>query len=323
MATLTTTLNSTNVRNLLQMWSDRLHLRVASRWAPAAAAEKAARLFMTPPRIPHTDRELELLTQGRAFEVRGDRGTSPNSPLSLMAWRFGREDRPMVVLSHGWAGRGAQLRTFVPPLLAAGYQVVLFDHAGHGRSAGSASTLVHFVQGLDLVVRYMEGEGAAVVGLVGHSLGAAALGVWLNANGRELRAVLVAPPTSVERYSRYFAQRLGIPENVRQAMQARIERMLGQSWSDFELPNSVRNIRAPALVIHDGDDREVRASAGLALARAWPDARFVGTRGLGHRGVLRDAAVVRDVVDFIDGRVVFARPPATDARAFDAPAPLL
>ena len=92
MTTLSTAVNSTNVRNLVRMWSDRLHLRIASRWAPAAAAEKAARLFMTPPRIPHTDRELDLLAQGRPFEVRADRGTSPNSPLSLVAWRFGRED---------------------------------------------------------------------------------------------------------------------------------------------------------------------------------------------------------------------------------------
>ena len=308
--------NSTNVRYLIQGLAARWQLRWSALWAPAAAADQAARLFMTPPRIPHTARELELLAMGTRFEVReGD--------LSLMAWRFGRSDRPAVLLSHGWAGRGAQLRTFVKPLLEAGYQVVAFDHVGHGASGGTASTLIHFVRGLDAVARHLERNGAAIAGIVGHSLGAAAVGAWLNANGRELRAVLLAPPTSVERHSRFFARRLGLSEGVRRAMQERIERAIGQPWSAFELPQSVAKVRAPALVIHDGDDHEVRASAGLALARAWKDARFVATRGLGHRGVLRDEAVVRDIVDFIADRTVFPPPPADDTRAFAAPAPIL
>lgn len=309
-------INSTNVRLLLAAWAHRVHLGVTSRIAPARAAEMAASLFMTPPRIPHTPRELELLATGVRFEVQ-------DGPLAIAAWRFGRGDRPVVLLSHGWGGRGAQLRTFVPPLVDAGYQVVLFDHVGHGRSGGVASTLVHFVEGLDAVARRLESERATIAGLVGHSLGAAAVGAWLNANGRAIRAVLLAPPTSVERYSRFFARRLGLPESVRRAMQERIERTLGQPWASFELPHSVANVRAPALVIHDCADTEVRATAGLALARAWPGARFCATRGLGHRGVLRDAGVVRDVVDFIAARVVFPPPPDDDARAFAAPAPLL
>ena len=76
-------------------------------------------------------------------------------------------------------------------------------------------------------------------------------------------------------------------------------------------------------MIHDRADTEVRSTAGLALARAWPGAAFVATRGLGHRGVLRDAGVVQDVVDFVADRVVFTPPPPRDARTFEAPAPLL
>jgi hypothetical protein len=68
-------------------------------------------------------------------------------------------------------------------------------------------------------------------------------------------------------------------------------------------------------VIHDRDDREVGFASGEALARAWRGARLVRTRGLGHRGVLRDAEVVRDAVDFIAATHVF--------RAFEQPAPLL
>jgi pimeloyl-ACP methyl ester carboxylesterase len=309
--------NRTNVRNAINLFRYKAEVALTSALAPDRAVDTAARLFTTPPRIPHTARELELLATGTRFEVR-------EGHLSLMAWTFGAPDRPAVLLSHGWGGRGAQLRSFVPALLEAGYRVVLFDHVGHGYSGGVASTLVHFVQGLDAVARHVESRGARIVAVVGHSLGAAAAGAWLNANQREARAVLIAPPTSLERYSGFFARKLGIPEGVRRAMQERFERALGQAWKDFELPQSVAKVRAQALVIHDLGDTEVAAASGIALARAWPGARFAATRGLGHRGVLRDEAVARDVVDFIADRVVFAPPPTHGhPRAFGAPAPIL
>ena len=309
--------NSTNVRHaMLHAWT-RLHLAVTAAFAPARAVDTAARLFSTPPRFEHTARELELLSTGTRYSV-----ASAYGPLA--AWRFGRTDRPVAILVHGWGGRGAQLRAFVPALLEAGYQVVLFDHVGHGYSPRGQSTLVHFLAGLEAVVADVESQGGKVAALVGHSLGAAAVGTWLNQTRRDVRAVLIAPPTSVERYSGHFARRLGIPEKVRRAMQERFERTLGRRWSEFELPHGVANARAEALVIHDAGDREVPQSGGMALARAWKGARFAPTRGLGHRMILRDPAVVRDAIDFLERRVVFAPPPAAGERlAFNAPAPIL
>lgn len=308
--------NSTNVRNLVGLALQRLRFTVKSALAPEQAVDAAARLFSTPPRHAHTAREQELLATGTRYAVSAPDG-------DLAAWRFGRADRPAVVLVHGWGGRGAQLRAFVPALLEAGYQVLLFDHVGHGHSAGREATLVHFTRDIDAVVADAEARGTRIAAFIGHSLGAAAVGAWLNHTARDARAVLVAPPTSVERYSGYFARRLGISEPVRRAMQERFERALGRPWSDFELPQAVAKVRSPALVIHDAGDREVAFSAGLALARAWRGARLVRTRGLGHRMILRDPEVVRDAVDFISGQVTFAPPPAAGhARPFGAPAPI-
>lgn len=312
----TLTRNSTNVRNAVNFAWYRISLAVTSALAPRKAVDQAARLFSTPPRFEHTARELELLAIGTRYEVATPHG-------ALAAWRFGRADRPIVLLVHGWGGRGAQLRAFVPALLDAGYQVVLFDHVGHGHSEPGRSTLVHFLAGIDAVVSDAEGRGAKLAGVIGHSLGAAAAGSWLNRTRREVRAVLIAPPTSVERHSGFFARKLGIPEPVRRAMQERFERDLGQRWAQFELPQAVADVRAQALVIHDAGDREVAQAAGIALARTWPGARFSGTRGLGHRLILRDPAVVQDAVDFLANEVAFAPPPACGAAAFGAPAPIL
>src|SRR5450432_2750718 len=309
-------INSTNVRNYTRLAWERLNLAVSTVLAPRRAVDRAARLFSTPPRFAHTPLERDLLATGRGFVVDSTEGR-------VAAWRFGEGDRPAVILMHGWGGRGAQLRAFVPALVEAGYQAILFDHTGHGHSEGREASLVHFMKGLDAVARNVEAGGVKVAGIVAHSLGAAAATAWLNHTRRGMRVVLIAAPTSLERYSGYFARRLGMAESIRRAMQQRFERRFGHRWDEFELPQSVARMNAHALVIQDADDRDVAAASGLALARAWHGARFLLTRGLGHRQILRDASVVADAVDFLLDRVQFAPPPRRgEAFAYSAPAPI-
>jgi pimeloyl-ACP methyl ester carboxylesterase len=303
-------LNSTNVRNTLTYAWERVALAVSSAFAPDRAIRRAARLFATPPRHRHTPPEIEALRKGCGFVVNV-------GFLRLAAWRFGKTAAPAIVFSHGWGGRGAQFRAFVAPLVEAGYQVVLFDHEGHGHSEGGEASLIHFVRGLEAVVAKLESERVAIAGLVGHSLGAAAVAAYLNASARPLRAVLIAPPTSIERYSSHFARRFGIPESIRRAMQERFEQRLGRRWKEFELPQSVARVTAPALVVHDAEDRDVAFASGAALARAWRGGRLLGTHGLGHRAILRDPGVVRDALDFLEDRVVFPAPQQA------SPAPIL
>ncbi len=310
-------MNSTNVRKSVTLAWERLNLAVATVLAPERAVDRAARLFTTPPRFAHTAPERELLASGAGFVVESSEGR-------IAAWRFGQGQSPAVVLVHGWGGRGAQLRAFIPALLDAGYQAIVFDQPAHGYSEGREASLVHFMRGLDAVVADVEASGVQVVGLVAHSLGAAAATAWLNRTRRAMRAVLVAPPISLEGYSGYFARRLGITEPVRHAMQQRFERRFGHRWQEFELPNSVEKVAAHALVIHDAEDREVAAASGLALARAWRGARFLPTRGLGHRRILRDPSVVADAVDFLADRVRFSPPPRRgEVSAWSAPAPIV
>ena len=56
----------------------------------------------------------------------------------------------------------------------------------------------------------------------------------------------------------------------------------------------------------------MRIDSGLAVARAWPDARFKRTFGLGHRRVLRDAGVIAATVAFLKDDVQFSLPPKAD-----------
>ena len=53
----------------------------------------------------------------------------------------------------------------------------------------------------------------------------------------------------------------------------------------------------PTLVVHDRGDRQTPYADAVRLVASLPDARLVTTDGLGHRRILKDAAVVRQVAD--------------------------
>ena len=322
-ASLVRSINSTLVRNYLTLPLIRASTRIAAALAPAWVTRTAAKRFITPPFYPHTAREMRQLQRGRRVSI-------PTKMGKLAAWQFGDRWRPAIVMSHGWGGRGAQFREFVPALLDAGFQVWLFDHVGHGLSEGSEAPITDFAKGVAAVVRIAHDEGVAVAGFVGHSLGCAGIGIALHRELRDeanelrnVRVVQIAPPASLIRYSRFYARMLGLPESVRAAMQWRLEQKIGVGWQEFEMPGAVASFTAKALVIHDQNDKDVRIESGLTVACSWPDARFKRTFGLGHRKILRDADVIAATADFLADRVVFMLPPQADEwTAFPGPAPL-
>lgn len=301
-------INSTIVRNSMMPLVKRFAIALSAAIAPAWTARKASQWFITPPRIGHTPRELQTLTRGTRLAVASPMG-------KLAAWRYGNTSHPAIIFSHGWGGRGAQFREFVPVLVDAGYQVWLFDHVSHGYSDGREAPITDFARGVSAVTRHAQSLGAEVAGFVGHSLGCAGIGIALRQELRHLRharVVQIAPPASLIRYSRHFARTLGLSERLRAAMQWRLEQKIGVAWQEFEMPTAVASQTAKALVIHDQSDREVHIESGLAVARAWPDARFKRTFGLGHRRILRDRGVIEATVDFLKDRVVFSPPPKAD-----------
>ncbi|MEO8101082.1 MAG: alpha/beta fold hydrolase [Betaproteobacteria bacterium] len=306
--TLSLPFNSTIVRVYLSRFATRVGVSLAAAFAPAWMARKASQWFITPPRIVHTPRELQTLTHGTRLSI-----TSPMGKLA--GWRFGHPAHPAIIASHGWGGRGAQFREFVPALTKAGYQVLLFDHVSHGYSEGSEAPITDFAKGVSTVAKHAESQGIRIAGFIGHSLGCAGIGIALRhdlQHLKDIRVVQIAPPASLIRYSRFFAKTLGLSERIRAAMQWRLEQKIGVQWTEFEMPRAAASLTAKALVIHDQLDRDVRIENGLSVARAWPDARFKRTFGLGHRKVLRDSAVITAAVDFLQDRVQFSRPPEVD-----------
>ena len=289
-ASLTTSVNSTIVRAIQSPWAlVQAYFAVASRVMPDLARRQAERLFTLPPRYA-----------GRAtYPVDARRDTLVAGAHSIAVWQAGPSSAEAVLLAHGWGGRGVQMGSFVSPLLAAGYRVVWFDQPGHGESGRGPVALPDFVRALHAVAV----AHGPFVAAIGHSLGAAALGVAMRGGLPLGRVVFVSPPSSISEHARNFARLLGITPRIRDAMRRRIEHRFGMGFDEIDRIDELERLRIPALFVHDTGDREVTIDNTLRLSEHIPGARLIRTYGLGHYRVLRDPAVVRSIVDFVKGDV--------------------
>ena len=278
--------------------------------APDLAGAWAERLFLTPPRP--RDAALTALDLADAKS-----GLLEHKGRAIATWTWGARSReaPAVLLAHGWGGNAAQMRGFVFPLLSAGYRVVAFDQPAHGVSEGRLTGLPDFA---DVLAR-VAWQAGDVQGVIAHSLGGAAAALAIARGLPVRRAVIIGTSLDVGAYARRFARWHGMPERVREAMQAAIEERFGVRWSQLDVAKLAPRLAAPALVIHDRDDRAVPWTEATRLAHLWPQARLLLTRGLGHRRILDDESVARAAADFIAGRSAVAE---VAAPALPNPAPL-
>ena len=276
----------------LKLTAIRLAVRAGARAAPTRTAEFVARRFFI------TEKSPAPRTRFTINAAVHDKLQTPDG--EVFSYRWGDVDRnPAVVLVHGWNGWAQQMEQFVAPLQERGLAVVAFDHVAHGSSAGNRSSLPVMIRTVEHVLNTVPNA----VGVIAHSLGAAAVASVLASTRRDLRAaVLIAPPSDPRPYLAQLARMLGAPEKLTLPIQQAAERIAGVEFKRLVADRwTVHRIRTPLFVVHDVGDREVPISNGYAYTMA-SRTRVLATDGLGHRRILRDLHVVDEAADFIAQR---------------------
>lgn len=280
--------NSTNVR--IMKWA----IDVADLISPTLAGELALRVFLTPQRPARPERERAVLESATPIALSA-------GGLPLAAWTWGPSDGPVVLLVHGWAGRGAQLGAVIPALVARGRRVITWDAPAHGDSPGRTTTLASMAE----VLRGVADRVGPIESVIAHSFGCAATTIALARGLRVGRAVYVAPLYTIGGTVDRFARTLGLSTGARRDFEAALAHANLAGHADIEGALLAPAMTTPLYVIHDRDDREVPYSEGVATARAWPGARLLTTGGLGHRRVLVEREIVEAAVDFATGAGAF------------------
>lgn len=272
----------------------RAGVRVLGAVSPSYAAKVMDRLWFSAPRTLPRASDRAVLDGGDrlSFQVHGQ---------EVAAWAWG-DAGPTIMLVHGWGGHAGQLQAFVLPLREAGFRVVAFDAPSHGASAASRHggrrvTFFEFAAALQVIAA----DETHVAGVIAHSGGCTAVSLalregWAPPASLVFVAPFVHPAAAIEG----FAHAIGANDRVVARFGAGVERWLGHPWSYLDITSlEEAQKRQRLLVIHDEDDKEVPLAHARALTASWPSSEWLSTRGLGHRRVLRDPAVVEAAVGFL------------------------
>ncbi len=184
--------------------------------------------------------------------------------------------------------------SFVDPLVSAGFSVIAFDAPAHGASAGRTASLIDFRDAL----RRVADRVGPVHAVIAHSFGSPAAEMALDLDLAAQCVVFIAPPSRFDGFHK-FVEAFELSSDVQDQMQRRLEEQVGVRFEDLDPIAIAHRMTTPLLVVHDSDDREVSIDSGVAIASSWPGAALRETRGLGHRRILRDPAVVRLVTDYV------------------------
>ena len=171
------------------------------------------------------------------------------------------EDAPNVVLLHGWGANAGIMLPLAEPLYRAGFNVLLVDARGHGRSpADGYSAMPKFAEDAGAAVEWLHAHSNGRIALMGHSVGAAA--VLLEASRRDdIAAVIsVASFAHPEALMQRWLAKLHIPRPVARAVLRYIEWVIGYRFEAIAPVNTIRNIRVPVLLVHGDKDRAVPVS---------------------------------------------------------------
>jgi pimeloyl-ACP methyl ester carboxylesterase len=250
-------------------------------------------LWLQVPRRPFAARDRRLLNSAETLSLPHRGGYLP---VSL----WGDADKALVLLVHGWGGHRAQLGGFVKPLLELGFRVAAFDAPAHGDNEGTHTNGFEIAAALQRVVEELGAPNA----IIAHSLGTMAVNIALQQGLQVQRIVFSGALRRLSDAFEPFLKMHGLGDDVRAQVEATmVERFGADVWEITSMDLQLPRFEIPALLFHDKEDATTPYVSSVAIARAWPSASLVTTRGLGHRLILRDPEVIRQAVEFIrDGQ---------------------
>ncbi len=270
----------------------KLFFRVSSLVTPFIAIRVAEKLFTTPFHSKRRDIEHEMLESAERFLI------PMGKKQKLTGYRWGKTTDPVILLVHGWTATATCFVNFIDPLLDRGYQVISYDAIAHGETSGVSVSLTEWA---DTVIAVMD-EIGKVDCIMGHSLGAGAIVIASSLKLKTDKIVLISPVSDISKVTDQFAKALSIPKSI-------MEKMHQYAWEKYYISASKfgnnwdevfgSEFRAPTLIIHDINDKEIDISNARKLEKQWPWAEIMETKRLGHRRILLNPDVVARVLNFI------------------------
>lgn len=216
-----------------------------------------------------------------------------NKRIQCYSWGEG----PVILFTHGWAGRGTQFRNFFTVVNNNGYRAVAFDGPAHGLSEGKSTDLMEFKEAIFAIHEKI----GAIHAIIAHSFGGVA-SLFAIMSGLPVKTLInIASPTIGDEIISTYLRALRGKESTGDYLKKHVLQQTGKPFYEFTSLYFVQNLadKLNLLLIYDKDDKEVTPEHGRKLKESYPAAELLITEGLGHTRILKDEGIIRQCVTFI------------------------
>ena len=203
---------------------------------------------------------------------------------SRLAWSAGKG--PLVLMVHGYGGRGVQMAGLARFLSEQGYRSVFFDAGGHGDSRPERVGFHTFINDVRDLTRAVD---EPVHAWIGHSAGGLAM-----MRARKLyrvhaeRYVCISTPLYPYVPLDSFRMQAGADEETLQFVKPILAEQFQTTWTGLTAGESyLPEDDAELLAIYDRDDKKVHHEDADRLAELWPGASVMKTDTYGHNRILQ------------------------------------
>jgi len=199
-----------------------------------------------------------------------------------------------VMLLHGWESNASRWELLIGYLKKSGSTIIAVDAPAHGLSSGNEFNIPQYAELVNVVAESVKPDY-----LIGHSLGGATAIYFQSHYTNEYikKMVILGAPSDLSTILRNYVGMLSLNSNVFQLLEKHFFEHFKIKTHEFSGSLFAKKIKIKALLAHDVKDTVVSYKEGKKIAAAWPDARFITTRGLGHS--MHDASLYNTIYSFL------------------------
>ena len=96
-----------------------------------------------------------------------------------------------------------------------------------------------------------------------------------------------------------FCEVIGFNQKVRLQIVQNLQAKFGEDFDSFSAPELAPSNKIPTLVFHDLNDNDTPIELGREVGVNMKNGKYIETKGLGHRRILRDKEVMQTISNWI------------------------
>jgi len=188
---------------------------------------------------------------------------------------------PVVIVLHGWGGNSGDMLPIAPGLADAGFHSLFLDARRHGQSDfEDFMSMPRFAEDLEAAVGdLLERDDVTAIGVIGHSVGAAA-SIYAAANNPAIDAVVAV--ASFAHPAEMMRENFPFPAPVTWALLQVVERMIGHRYDDIAPRNRISNVDVPVMLMHGDADNVIPFQDSIDLHKRLAGSELVIVPGGTH-----------------------------------------